>query len=215
LFQIKNNSPKNPKAISQSQTDPEVWNKSQSRSRTEGKMSIPHGSNPLYDIKTVTRHNFHLYFSFDLYIKFLLVVGVWWLFFTLSLLGIDALVYISRVFNVVQGPLVFCVAMCRTRVAFLFKKYFCGPEGGCCGTGCCSDGGNKEFIDEVSWSNNDDKAATLLLSISLSRQTRVPLIGAINSDILKKYIISGLILCVLLPFHRCVTVNVSSDGVLF
>ena len=24
-----------------------------------------------------------------------------------------------------QGPLIFVVAMCRTRVAFLFKRYFC------------------------------------------------------------------------------------------
>lgn len=64
----------------------------------------------------------HFQVNFDLYIKFLLVEGVWWLFFMLSLLPVDALTWISRVFDVVHGPLVFCVAMCRTRVAYLFKK---------------------------------------------------------------------------------------------
>ena len=34
------------------------------------------------------------------------------------------------VFNMLEGPLIFCVAMCRTRVAFLFKKYFCDDV--CC-----------------------------------------------------------------------------------
>jgi len=86
----------------------------------------------------------HFQVNFDLYIKFLLVEGVWWLFFMLSLLPVDALTWISRVFDVVHGPLVFCVAMCRTRVAYLFKKYFC--HDGCC-FGCCSGGG--EFIDEA------------------------------------------------------------------
>jgi hypothetical protein len=46
------------------------------------------------------------------------------------------------VFNLLQGPLIFCVAMCRTRVAFLFKKYFC--EDWCC-FGCCK---SEEFINE-------------------------------------------------------------------
>ena len=66
----------------------------------------------------------HFQVNFDLYIKFLLVCGVWWLFFMLSLLPFaqPALLWISRVFDVVHGPLVFCVAMCRTRVAFLFKR---------------------------------------------------------------------------------------------
>ena len=66
----------------------------------------------------------HFQVNFDLYIKFLLVCGVWWLFFMLSLLPVaqPALLWISRVFDVVHGPLVFCVAMCRTRVAFLFKR---------------------------------------------------------------------------------------------
>ena len=61
--------------------------------------------------------------SFDLFTKFLLVVGIWWLFFMLSLLAYPALVYISKVFNLIEGPLIFCVAMCRTRVAFLFKRW--------------------------------------------------------------------------------------------
>ncbi len=40
--------------------------------------------------------------SFDLYIKFLLVLGVWWLFFMLALLEWDSLVYISRTFHVIE-----------------------------------------------------------------------------------------------------------------
>ena len=31
-----------------------------------------------------------------------------------------------------QGPLIFVVAMCRTRVAFLFKRYFCQVPSLCC-----------------------------------------------------------------------------------
>ena len=81
-------------------------------------------------------------FSFDLFTKFLIVVGIWWLFQTLSLLQIKALKYIAMVFNLLQGPLIFCVAMCRTRVAFLFKKYFC--EDWCC-FGCFR---SEEFINE-------------------------------------------------------------------
>ena len=51
---------------------------------------------------------------------------------------VAALIYIFKVFNMLEGPLIFIVAMCRTRVAFLFKRYFCiGP---CCQTG--------EFIEE-------------------------------------------------------------------
>ncbi len=46
------------------------------------------------------------------------------------------------VFNLIQGPLIFCVAMCRTRVAFLFKKYFC--EDWCCFK-CLR---SEEFINE-------------------------------------------------------------------
>lgn len=46
------------------------------------------------------------------------------------------------VFNLLQGPLIFCIAMCRTRVAFLFKKYFC--EDWCC-FGCFK---SEEFINE-------------------------------------------------------------------
>ena len=61
--------------------------------------------------------------------------------FTLSLLQMAPFKYIGMVFNLIQGPLIFCVAMCRTRVAFLFKKYFC--EDVCCFK-CKSD----EFIDE-------------------------------------------------------------------
>lgn len=84
----------------------------------------------------------HFQVNFDLYTKFLIVVGIWWLFQTLSLIQMSALKYISMVFNLLQGPLVFCIAMCRTRVAFLFKKYFC--EDWCC-FGCCK---SEEFIDE-------------------------------------------------------------------
>ena len=46
------------------------------------------------------------------------------------------------IFNLIQGPLIFCVAMCRTRVAFLFKKYFCSDS--CCFKCFRSD----EFINE-------------------------------------------------------------------
>ena len=41
-----------------------------------------------------------------------------------------------------QGPMIFVVTMCRTRVIFLFKKYFCADM--CC-ISCCS--GNKDFIE--------------------------------------------------------------------
>ena len=70
-----------------------------------------------------------------------IVIAIWWLLFTLSLLQMAPFKYIGMVFNLIQGPLIFCVAMCRTRVAFLFKKYFC--EDVCCFK-CKSD----EFIDE-------------------------------------------------------------------
>ena len=46
------------------------------------------------------------------------------------------------------GPLIFLVAMCRTRVSFLFKRYFCADECWCC---CCKGGGAfeaNEFIEE-------------------------------------------------------------------
>ena len=46
------------------------------------------------------------------------------------------------VFNLLQGPLIFCVSMCRIRVAFLFKKYFCVEW--CC-FGCFK---SEEFINE-------------------------------------------------------------------
>ncbi len=81
----------------------------------------------------------HFQVNFDLYIKFLIVIGVWWFFFVLAFLeDVEALVYISKAFSMLEGPLIFIIAMCRTRVAFLFKRYFCiGP---CCQTG--------EFIEE-------------------------------------------------------------------
>lgn len=85
--------------------------------------------------------NFTIIFSFDLFTKFFIVIAIWWLMFTLSLLQMAPFKYIGMVFNLIQGPLIFCVAMCRTRVAFLFKKYFC--EDVCCFK-CKSD----EFIDE-------------------------------------------------------------------
>ena len=50
--------------------------------------------------------------------------------------------YIGMVFNLLQGPFIFAVAMCRTRVAFLFKKYFCHDS--CCFGFCKSE----EFINE-------------------------------------------------------------------
>ena len=110
--------------------------------------------------------------NFDLYIKFLLVEGVWWLFFMLSLLpDMAALTWISRVFDVVHGPLVFCVAMCRTRVAFLFKKYFC--HDGCC-FGCCSGGG--EFIDEA-----DGGGVCQELSV-IDRSNKLTLLYYINNN---------------------------------
>merc|ERR1719245_878844 len=75
----------------------------------------------------------HLQVNFDLFTKFLLVVGIWWLFHALAaLLQRTALTYISMAFNIIIGPLVFLVAMCRTRVAFLFKRYFCFDECCCC-----------------------------------------------------------------------------------
>ena len=49
----------------------------------------------------------------------------------------------------ILGPLVFLVAMCRTRVSFLFKRYFCIDECWCC---CCKGSGGQfkeqEFIEE-------------------------------------------------------------------
>ena len=98
--------------------------------------------------------NFDLYFheineliwiffsSFDLFTKFLIVIGIWTVFQTMSLLDMDELRYIGMVFNLLQGPFIFAVAMCRTRVAFLFKKYFCHDS--CCFGFCKSE----EFINE-------------------------------------------------------------------
>ena len=63
--------------------------------------------------------------NFDLFTKLFLVVGVCSMFQTLALLDIRALEYIGKIFVLLQGPLIFVVAMCRTRVAFLFKRYFC------------------------------------------------------------------------------------------
>ena len=59
-----------------------------------------------------------------------MVVGVCWLFQILALLPMGtglttALHYIAMVFTIIQGPLVFVVAMCRTIVVVLFKRYFC------------------------------------------------------------------------------------------
>ena len=41
-----------------------------------------------------------------------------------------------------QGPMIFVVALCRTRVIFLFKKYFCADA--CC-LSCCR--GHKDWIE--------------------------------------------------------------------
>ena len=71
-----------------------------------------------------------------------MVIGIWWLFHTMSLLQYASLKYTGIIFNLVEGPAVFCVSMCRTRVAFLFKKYFC--EDWCC-FGCFK---SEEFINE-------------------------------------------------------------------
>jgi len=84
----------------------------------------------------------HFQVNFDLFTKLFLVVGVCWLFQTLALLDISALEYIGKIFTLLQGPLIFVVAMCRTRVAFLFKRYFC--QDSCC-VPCCRGGG--DFIE--------------------------------------------------------------------
>ena len=70
------------------------------------------------------------------------MIGIWWLFHTLALLPHASLKYTGIIFNLVEGPAVFMVAMCRTRVAFLFKKYFC--EDWCCFS-CLK---SEEFINE-------------------------------------------------------------------
>merc|ERR1719468_484509 len=57
----------------------------------------------------------HFQVNFDLFTKFFIVIAIWWLSFTLSLLQINSFKYIGMVFNLLQGPLIFCVAMCRTR----------------------------------------------------------------------------------------------------
>ena len=50
----------------------------------------------------------HFQVNFDLFTKFLLVVGIWWLFHALAaLLQRTALTYISMAFNIIIGPLVF------------------------------------------------------------------------------------------------------------
>jgi hypothetical protein len=84
----------------------------------------------------------HFQVNFDLFTKLFMVIGACWLFQTLALLDVNALDYIGKIFTLIQGPLIFIVAMCRTRVIFLFKKYFCGDA--CC-LSCCR--GNNEFIE--------------------------------------------------------------------
>ncbi|XP_059086180.1 probable G-protein coupled receptor Mth-like 5 [Tigriopus californicus] len=112
----------------------------------------------------------HFQVNFDLFTKFLLVIGIWWMFFLLALFEIEALVYISKVFNVIEGPLIFCIAMCRTRVAFLFKRYFCYDW--CC-FGCCKsedflDGGDcKELSIIDTLRNRDESDENCLPSTSL------------------------------------------------
>ena len=54
----------------------------------------------------------------------------------------------ARQIHCISGPLVFLVAMCRTRVSFLFKRYFCINQCWCC---CCKGGdafAEQEFIEE-------------------------------------------------------------------
>jgi len=84
----------------------------------------------------------HFQVNFDLFTKLFLVVGVCSMFQTLALLDIRALEYIGKIFVLLQGPLIFVVAMCRTRVAFLFKRYFCQDS---CLPHCCR--GDSEFIE--------------------------------------------------------------------
>jgi len=89
----------------------------------------------------------HFQVNFDLFSKLLMVVSVCWFFQTLALIPLGgsaspAFHYIAMVFTILQGPLIFIVAMCRTRVVFLFKRYFCQDT--CC-IGCCR--GDNEFIE--------------------------------------------------------------------
>jgi len=84
----------------------------------------------------------HFQTNFDLFTKLFLVIGLCWLFQTLALLGVPALDYIGKIFTLMQGPLIFLVAMIRTRVLFLFKKYFCQDT--CCIKWCR---GDQEFIE--------------------------------------------------------------------
>ena len=63
----------------------------------------------------------HFQVNFDLFTKLFMVIGCCWFFQTLALLEITALEYIGKIFTLIQGPLVLVVAMCRTRVIFLFK----------------------------------------------------------------------------------------------
>ena len=103
----------------------------------------------------------HFQTNFDLFTKLFMVIGACWFFQTLALLDIRALDYIGKIFTLIQvhyqgdsvnsfksfvisfqGPMIFVVAMCRTRVIFLFKKYFCADA--CC-ISCCR--GNNDFIE--------------------------------------------------------------------
>jgi len=83
----------------------------------------------------------HFQVNFDLYSKLLMVLASCGLFQTLGILDIAALHYIGMVFSILQGPLIFLVCMCRTRIAYLFKRYFC-KDNACL---CC--GGNGDFIE--------------------------------------------------------------------
>ncbi|XP_023338498.1 probable G-protein coupled receptor Mth-like 5 [Eurytemora carolleeae] len=87
----------------------------------------------------------HFQVNFDLFSKLLMVLASCCLFQTLGFLDIVALYYIGMVFTILQGPLVFLVSMFRTRVAYLFKKYFCKENSCVC---CC--GGNGDFIELAS-----------------------------------------------------------------
>jgi len=84
----------------------------------------------------------HFQTNFDLFTKLFMVIGACCFFQTLSLLNFHALHYIAMIFTLIQGPMIFVVAMCRTRVIFLFKKYFCADS--CC-ISCCR--GHKDFIE--------------------------------------------------------------------
>ena len=72
--------------------------------------------------------------------------------------------------------MIFVVSMCRTRVIFLFKKYFCADA--CC-ISCCR--GNKDFIE---------LPATELANIDEMRERQERKEGKVASQQVKEILIS-------------------------